>query len=402
MKRLFFLLLIWLPLAVAAQTTSVEAVVIDAQSRQPLPFASIFIDNTNSTITNAEGAFRIVCNPEDRIRVSYVGYKTIFIDANSLPVQVELEPMTTELGEVTVLPINSLLKKAIEVNMKQLKSNRKQKASFFYRQTAFADSTCYEFMEAFLGGNSAVWLRNLALSKGRFAGIQPDSLHYYSFYANFFTTSQIQVTPLPGRSVEAEDHFPLTKYYDRHYDVRGEWIGDGDDRLLAVHFSPKPTKALVIEGTLYFDAQTLLLCKMEGKELNLIVKHLKAGIDSKLRKLYEYLGAEIYDDVYDTEFNFVVNMTEDRGFLEVQSVAIDEVHELYGETIRTSSVLFNVGDRNIGRSKRLEREDSMQEEIAKRGYDKVFWENNEIVLRTPIEETVMQLFEGHQLFGVFQ
>ena len=158
----------------------------------------------------------------------------------------------------------------------------------------------------------------------------------------------------------------------------------------------------MIEGTLYFDAQTLLLRKMEGKELNLIVKHLKAGIDSKLRKLYEYLGAEIYDDVYDTEFNFVVNMTEDRGFLEVQSVAIDEVHELYGETIRTSSVLFNVGDRNIGRSKRLEREDSMQEEIAKRGYDKVFWENNEIVLRTPIEETVMQLFEGHQLFGVFQ
>ena len=402
MKRLFFLLLIWLPLAVVAQTTSVEAVVIDAQNHQPLPFASIFIDNTNSTITNAEGAFRIACNPDDRIRISFVGYKTIFIDANSLPAQVGLEPMTTELNEVTVLPINSLLKKAIEVNMKQLKKNRKQKASFFYRQTAFTDSTCYEFMEAFLGGNSAVWLRNLALSKGRFAGIQPDSLHYYSFYTNFFTTSQIQVTPLPGRTVETDDRFPLTKYYDRHYDVSGEWIGDGDDRLLAVHFSPKPTKMLVLECTLYFDAQTLLLRKMEGKELNLIVKHLKAGIDSKLRKLYEYLGDEVYDDVYETEFNFVVNMTEDRGFLEVQSVAIDEVHELYGETIRTSSILFNVGDRNIGRGKRLEHGDSMQEEIAKRGYDKVFWENNEIVLRTPVEEAVMKLFEGHQLFGVFQ
>ena len=47
-------------------------------------------------------------------------------------------------------------------------------------------------------------------------------------------------------------------------------------------------------------------------------------------------------------------------------------------------------------------EQFLQEEIAKRGDDKVFWENNEIVLRTPIEETVMQLFEGHQLFGVFQ
>jgi hypothetical protein len=125
-------------------------------------------------------------------------------------------------------------------------------------------------------------------------------------------------------------------------------------------------------------------------------------MDSKTRKLYEFLGEDIYDEVYKTEFNFVVNMTEDRGFLEVQSVAIDEVHELYGETIRTNSVLFNIGDRDIGRGKILEMEDNLQEEIVKRGYDRVFWENNEVVLRTPIEEAVMQLFEGHQLFGVYK
>lgn len=402
MKRLIYLLLICLPLTAAAQTIAVEAIVMDAQTQEPLPYASIFINNANSTITNAEGAFRIVCNADDRIRISYIGYKTKYVVASDATQQVELEPMTTILHEVTVLPVRSYLEKALEVNMKELKKNRKHKASFFYRQTAFTDSACYEFMEAFLGGNSAVWLRNLALSKGRFAGIQPDSMHYYSFYTNFFTTSQIQVTPLPGTTVDPDDRFPLTKYYDRHYDVSGEWIGDGDDRLLAVHFTPKPTKMLVLDATLYFDAQTLLLRRMEGKELNLIVKHLKAGIDSKLRKLYEYLGDDIYDDVYETVFNFVVNMTEDRGFLEVQSVAIEETHELYGENIRTNSVLFNVGDRDIGRGKRLEHGDSMQEEIAKRGYDKEFWKHNEIVLRTPVEEAVMKLFEGHQLFGVFE
>lgn len=392
----------WLPLAATAQTTAIEAVVVDAQNHQPLPFASIFIDNTNSTITNAEGGFRIVCKPEDMVRISYVGYKTRQIVASQCQQQIELEPMSTVLNEVTILPVRSYVEKAIEVNKKHLKKHSRKKASFFYRQTAFTGSACYEFMEAFLSGNSAVWLRNLALSKGRFAGIQPDSLHYYSFYTNFFTISQIQVTPMPGEYVRDNDRYPLMKHYDKHYDISGGWIGEGKDRLLAVHFIPKPTKQVILDATLYFDAETFLLRKMEGKELNLYVKHLKAGMDSKTRKLYEFLGEDIYDEVYKTEFNFVVNMTEDRGFLEVQSVAIDEVHELYGETIRTNSVLFNIGDRDIGRGKILEMEDNLQEEIVKRGYDRVFWENNEVVLRTPIEEAVMQLFEGHQLFGVYK
>ena len=45
---------------------------------------------------------------------------------------------------------------------------------------------------------------------------------------------------------------------------------------------------------------------------------------------------------------------------------------------------------------------NMQEEIARQGYDAKFWEDNEVVLRTPVEEQVMRLFEGHQLFGVFK
>jgi hypothetical protein len=402
MKRLIYLLLFCLPLTAAAQTIAVEAIVMDAQTQEPLPYASIYISNTNSTITNAEGGFRIVCETEDKIRLSFVGYKTKYILASEMTPVVELEPMATALSEVTVLPIRSLLEKAIEENMKQLKKNRKQKACFFYRQTAFTDSICYEFMEAFLGGNSALWLRNLALTKGRFAGIQPDSTHYYSFYSNFFITSQIQITPLHNERARKDDRYPLTKYYENHYDITGQWIGDGDDQLLAIHFSPKPTDQVVLEATLYFDANTLLLRKMEGKELNLVVKHRKMRMSEKSRKLVEAFGMEAYDEVFNTEFHFVVNMTEDRGFLEVQSAAIDEEHVLYDKNIVTSSVLFNIGDRKTGRGVRLDMGNNMQEEIARQGYDTKFWEDNEVVLRTPVEEQVMRLFEGHQLFGVFK
>ena len=109
MKRLIYLLLFCLPLTAAAQTIAVEAIVMDAQTQEPLPYASIYISNTNSTITNAEGGFRIVCEAEDKIRLSFVGYKTKYILATEMTPVVELEPMATTLSEVTVLPIRSLL-----------------------------------------------------------------------------------------------------------------------------------------------------------------------------------------------------------------------------------------------------------------------------------------------------
>lgn len=68
MRQLLTLIQIVLPLMAAAQTTSIEAVVVDAQTRQPLPFASIFVSRTNSTITNAVGTFHLACSPTDVLR----------------------------------------------------------------------------------------------------------------------------------------------------------------------------------------------------------------------------------------------------------------------------------------------------------------------------------------------
>ena len=49
--------------------------------------------------------------------------------------------------------------------VRQQKKYRRKTADFFYRQTAFVDSTCYEYVEAFLSGHSAVALSELKLEK---------------------------------------------------------------------------------------------------------------------------------------------------------------------------------------------------------------------------------------------
>ena len=274
-KHFVLWVLLWLPLLAVGQTERFEAVVIDAQTRQTLPFASVFVNRSNSTMTNAEGSFSIECTPTDMLRISFVGYQTRTIVAEQMGRVVELHAVSTTLDEVTVKPYSSYLKEAIKEAHRQLKKNRKKRANFFYRQTAYADSVCYEFMEAFLSGHSSVFLRDLALSKGRFAGIQPDSLHYYSYYANFFSTSQIQVTYMPGTKVTSSDRYPLSEYYESNYDVSFDMIGSDNDRLLAAHFTPKPTDKPVLDATLYLDANTYRLRKIEGRELNLKVMHRK-------------------------------------------------------------------------------------------------------------------------------
>ena len=319
-KHFVLWVLLWLPLLAVGQTERFEAVVIDAQTHQTLPFAGVFVSRSNSTMTNAEGSFSIGCAPTDMLRISFVGYQTRTIVAEQMGRVVELHAVSTTLDEVTVKPYSSYLKEAIKEAQRQLKKNRKKRANFFYRQTAYADSVCYEFMEAFLSGHSSVFLRDLALSKGRFAGIQPDSLHYYSYYANFFSTSQIQVTYMPGTKVTSSDRYPLSEYYESNYDVSFDMIGSDNERLLAAHFTPKPTDKPVLDATLYLDANTYRLRKIEGRELNLKVMHRKQRGSRYEEELAALFGKDYFDELIDTEFHFVVNMTEDREFLEVESV----------------------------------------------------------------------------------
>ena len=133
--------------------------------------------------------------------------------------------------------------------------------------------------------------------------------------------------------------------------------------------------------------------------MNLRVRHYKYR--QNVKTLTEAFQT-VHDEMIDTDFYFTVTMTEDRGFLEVESVAINEQHEIFGRRIHTNSVLFNIGDRIIEKGKMLKHNDNLQDIIGEMDYDPQFWKDNDVVLRTPVEEDVFQLFESKKLFGVFK
>lgn len=401
MKQLLMVILLLSSLPLMAQLERFEATIVDAKTHEPLPFASIYASQKSSTISNAVGAFSIKCSPDAVLRISYVGYKTIHVQASELGGRVALEPLANQLKEVIVTPIDlkDFIRKTTSETRRQLRKNEKRKSSFFYRQTTFADSTCFELMEAFLQAKSAVFLRDLVLLKGRFAGIQPDSLHRYSFWTNFFIVSEL---PMLTR-YDYHDNIgvkPLVRNYRDYYDVGYDIMGDGDDRILAIQFTPKPRLwQSVLAVTLYVNARTHLLQRMEGEVRNVNVVHKEYVVEEvDTGKVVRQIKTN-----QSSTFHLTVNMTEERGFLEVQSVYVDQQFMRYGKCINTRSIMFNVdGMEGTDGGRKMWNYGDLHNYVREQGYDQQFWHDNEMVRRTPVEQQVMEMFESQNLFGVFE
>jgi hypothetical protein len=104
MKKLLLLLLI--PLNLFSQI-DISGTVIDSKTKEPLPYASLYIVGTNKgTIANSEGAFRFkhIASEEDEITFSYVGYKKKKIQIKQLKSvnKIQLQKNISHINEVEV------------------------------------------------------------------------------------------------------------------------------------------------------------------------------------------------------------------------------------------------------------------------------------------------------------
>ena len=107
---LFILTCIIASSQVYAQTTSLKGYILDREYKDPLPGVSVFLNQTTiGTITDSLGRFELIDIPpgEQTLVVSMLGFKRISIPVNRLIkrnglVQLELDPIVFELGEVVV------------------------------------------------------------------------------------------------------------------------------------------------------------------------------------------------------------------------------------------------------------------------------------------------------------
>ena len=391
--------LLMLPLAVFPQeeekvATVIESTVVDAETGDPLPFASINVMSSRhvTTITNAEGVFRVAVADGEKLRFTYAGYNPVTLSSRSIGRKVKMKPSTLMVRgvEVKALPLKEIRKETV----RQQRKHRRKTADYFYRQTAFIDSTCYEYVEAFLSGKSAVALNDLKLINGRYAGVKPDSTsgQILQFYKNFFTFSQIELATSKSKLSPTEDIMPLYERASVLYNIDYDILSDSTSCIYVIRFQPKDNikNNSILDCTLYVDSVSnhILRCDGSGRNFRILQKFSK-----ELKRK---------DEVVPVTFNFSINMTEDNGFTEVQSVYVDTYHHVDSTLVRTKSTLLNIGIHKSGKKgKELKFEDDLHKRIEKQKYDRDFWRKNEFVRRTRIEEAVSELFERNDLFGVF-
>lgn len=130
LKLLHSLLLIFtIGSPILCQQTAIEGMILDAETTEPIAFASIFLQRNNEigTLSNELGEFSILIDTatlQDTLVVSYLGYKTTavpFLKQDSILV-ISLQKTLIELDEIVVIS-DIGLRKIISTCMESIAEN---------------------------------------------------------------------------------------------------------------------------------------------------------------------------------------------------------------------------------------------------------------------------------------
>jgi hypothetical protein len=290
------------------------------------------------------------------------------------------------LSEVVVEPVDQIIRRVIanyndEINKKKRKTSR-----FYYRQNTQALGNSTEYTEAFFNANSALSIRNLSLINGRYAYIDHDSLSKYQNVNNFQFITQM---PLRGGT---QGHIsdmigPIELFYQNFYDVSLETLSNpttGKATHYKIHFTPK-THILktIVEATLYVTPVTYQIERYEGTVHNLFVR-------DSLGRRFPLIA------------KFDITYTHHRKFTEVQSVVANATAIYDGIPYEFSSLLFNTGKLKEASRQAVRNSSKLREAIDKTKYNPRFWKENEIVKRTDLENSIIEMMEKKNLFSNYK
>lgn len=226
--------------AIAVGQTTVIARVVDADTRAPLPFATVAIQGTTrGTITNREGWFSLaVEGPRDSLRFSFVGYRTRVEPLNvALDGQdIRLERAVHELGEAVIRPGEDLYKRVVAASY-WLRKAPEVKTKLYFGLETHSDEQPVEVLNAYFNATfkSAV-IRSINFKQGSIGIAPKDGRHFINYNtAGAFALMDIHA---PGTRFPLSP-FPFTDPGKLHQFYEVERVGsgsskDGVDHLRAI------------------------------------------------------------------------------------------------------------------------------------------------------------------------
>ncbi len=375
MKFLITIIAILTTSHILAQTI-LEGVVKDKESGEVLPFAHIYCQDKLATMSNSQGEFALVAKPNDVIRITFLGHKSISVIASELPKVVVLKASVQYLPEVVVLPASNLIKDITKKTSKALKKWRDERSIFFFRQSTFVDDTQRNMMEAFFDARCALTTSNIKLITGRIA--EGGDVFYG---ADLYRLSQIWLLKKDkNKPSYIKTIVPLDLRFDDYYETNCRMMEYDGQTLYEIHFSSnnKAPFQQIVTGTLYVDAEQLLPVKMQGKIENITVVHRS-------------IEGSIFGEELPIDISFDISFGIERNFPEVTSVIINSKYKDRNHDYRFLSFLYNTGRKKLDAQMKSDYIYDLRKQIKKRGFNQDFWNSHETLKRTDLEKMLNDL-----------
>ena len=375
---IIMLLLACLP-PVVAQDLTFQGQLRDAETGEPLPYASIYVAAGRGTLTNAEGNFSLSAGNQDVLTFSYVGYEKLKLKASDVPRVVKLKPFARDLEEVVVVPVDEwdVVKRVIKNLKKDFSKHKAEKQGYFMR-TWMKDKRDSNLIECFMSALSAVNLHEEEFHSG-ICGVNAEggSSRMKLAFTNIQFLSEVGPATFGSgffeNSVQPLNNLSMTKEY---FDYKLETLfGTGGEKLYRIDFEWKEkerpdwqTRYLRdrhrILGTAYVDAKTLRLLRFKGKVGNAFVRYNNS-------------------QTLPNEINFQINYDYSKGYPAVNNLSVEGGNK----QLQYKMLLFNVQDDNLLAEGGV-LGNNIVNVIQNAGYDSQLWEKYDIIKRTAEEELI--------------
>ncbi len=386
------------------QTITIYGKVINQLDGSPIPFANISLSGTNKgTSSNEQGEFEIPLNKlPSELMISHLAHekKLIYVYDDTEELEILLLPAQRTLDEITIRGRKNknvyynLIKKAYDRLAKF--SAEKKYGKAFYRQKSQREGTYTEIFELFYDVKYSMnGIEDWAVQEGRYAFQNQNEYDIFLYNKNFTLLSRM----FPIRQPDTESYIiPINPEVKKLYDLDLKDVIKFDERLIGIiTYTPKPGIARPIaKGELYIDFENYQVLKMIGtitdESLDIIGFN-----DSKSAWDNYQLGFQV---------SFIDGHSDE---LLMDYIQIDHSFDYYYNQerigkIKTSSLLtfyehyIPANNKKLGGA--IDYTSSDMKTIDALGYNPVFWSQNPIVKRTPLEEDLIRDFEQNEAFGV--
>ncbi|MFK5878657.1 MAG: DUF5686 family protein [Flavobacteriaceae bacterium] len=324
MKKLL-LLLLFFPFISFSQY-QISGVLTDSKTNEPLPFATILINEYNGTVTNIDGEFILKSNKKiEKVFISYIGYdsKNIDISKNNSFLKIALTPNVESLNEVVITskenPALQIIRNAIknkkqnniELSLNSFKFNSynklvitanpdsiSSKIDSIYRmkngikEFAYVDSMNYVFKKQL--DRTHLYLTekisNYTFESGkkkketilasRMAGLKQPLYEFlaitiqdFDFYDDTYTVIGTKyANPIADNALKQYDY----KILDTVKNTQGN--------SFMIYYKPKKKKDIAgLQGVLYIDNQSFAITSA--------IAELRGIVEVKATQSYEYIDA---------------------------------------------------------------------------------------------------------------